>query len=44
MFSLGDSDDEGALMGGGDDIGNLSSDEQEERKHDIYMATIEGIN
>ncbi len=31
-------------MGGGEDEGGLSSDEQEERKHDIYMPTIEGNN
>ncbi len=31
-------------MGGGEDEGDLSSDKQEERKHDIYMPTIEGNN
>ncbi len=31
-------------MGGGEGEADLSSDEEEERKHDMYMPTIEGDN
>ncbi len=31
-------------MGGGEGEAGVSSDEEEERKHDIFMPTIEGNN